>query len=70
MAALKSAHPNTSFPKRLPDNGLPDFGVYPVGEADAPSYNVRTQNIERQSPNMSGGTWSIAGLLCRKLKTK
>ena len=66
MAALKSAHPNTSFPKRLPDNGLPDFGVYPVGEADAPSYNVRTQNIERQSPSMSGGTWSIGWSIVQK----
>ena len=66
MAALKSAHPNTSFPKRLPDNGLPDFGVYPVGETDAPNYNVRTQNIERQSPSMSGGTWSIGWSIVQK----
>jgi hypothetical protein len=66
MAALKSAHPNTSFPKKIPENGLPEFGVYPVSEEDAPSYDVRTQGIERQSPSLSGGSWSISWALVNK----
>lgn len=66
MAALKSAHPNTSFPKKIPDDGLPDFGVYAVTEESAPDYDVRTQRIERQSPSLSDGAWSIGWSVVNK----
>jgi len=66
MAALKSAHPSTSFPKRIPDAGFPEFGVYPVSEEDAPSYEQRTQKIEREAPSLSGSAWLIGWSVVNK----
>ena len=66
MAALKSAHPNTSFPKKMPDDGFPEFGVYAVTEESAPDCDVRTQTIQRQSPTLSNGAWSIGWVVSQK----
>jgi hypothetical protein len=63
---LRKDNPNTSFPKKISEAGLPEFGVYPVGEEDAPSYDLRTQKIERQSPSLSGGSWSIGWAVINK----
>lgn len=54
---LRSEFPNTSFPKKMPEAGLPDFGVYPVTEEAAPKFDIRTQKIERQQPVLENGAW-------------
>lgn len=57
---LRNDNPNTSFPRRIPDAVLADYGVYPVTVADAPSYTERTENITRNStPTLVGDTWTI-----------
>lgn len=56
---LKKAHPNTSFPKKIPEGGMPDFGVYPVTEHSAPDYDIRTQKLAKQPPVLEGDVWTV-----------
>jgi hypothetical protein len=34
-----------------------DWGVYVVTENAIPDYNIRTQKVERQDPQLSGSSW-------------
>lgn len=61
LGDLRRDNRNTSFPRKIPDQTLAAYGVYKVVEAAAPSYDERTQKIERsQAPLMTDGVWSIS----------
>lgn len=57
---LRNDNPNTSFPRRIPDAVLADYGVYPVTVADAPSYTERTESLTRNStPTLVNNVWTL-----------
>lgn len=66
IVQLRTSYPNTSFPKKMPEAGLPDFGVYPATEQVAPDYDLRTQKIERQAPALQDGAWVVGWSIVEK----
>jgi hypothetical protein len=70
IAALRSSYPNTSFPKKMPEAGLPDFGVHPATEQAAPDYDLRTQKIERQAPELQDGSWVVGWSVVSKSQSE
>lgn len=60
VGQLRRENPNTSFPKRIPDELLAEWGVYPVTVEEQPSYTERTQTVSREAtPTGSGSSWTI-----------
>ena len=60
VGKLRRDNPNTSFPKRIPDDILAEWGVYLVTVADKPSYTDRTQTVTTEAtPTGSGSSWTI-----------
>jgi hypothetical protein len=60
VGKLRRDNPNTSFPKRISDEMLAEWGVYPVEYKPQPDYDDRTQRIEQSSqPVMEDGKWVI-----------
>jgi len=53
---LRRDNPNTSFPKRVSDEMLADWGVYPVAKADMPNVD-HTQNLTEGQPALVDGQW-------------
>ena len=60
VGQLRRDNPNTSFPKRIPDDMLAEWGVYPVTVADMPSFTERTQTVSQDAaPTGSGSSWTV-----------
>ena len=60
VGQLRRDNPNTSFPKRIPDEMLAEWGIYPVTVADMPSFTERTQTVSQDAaPTGSGSSWTI-----------
>jgi len=60
VGQLRRDNPNTSFPKRIPDDMLADWGVYPVVYTDLPSIDDRTQKVEQEAtPSLFAGAWTV-----------
>lgn len=60
VGQLRRDNPNTSFPKRIPDEMLAEWGVYPVAVLEVPSHDGRTQRIEQNAqPHQENGEWLI-----------
>lgn len=60
VGQLRRDNPQTSFPKRIPDDMLAEWGVYPVEYKPQPEYNDRTQRLEQNAqPVMEDGKWFI-----------
>lgn len=60
VGQLRRDNPNTSFPKRIPDEMLAEWGVYPVTVADIPSFTQRTQTVSQEAtPSLVDGAWTI-----------
>jgi hypothetical protein len=60
VGQLRRDNPNTSFPKRIPDEMLAEWGVYPVTVEDQPSYTERTQTVSQEAtPAGSGSSWTV-----------
>jgi len=53
---LRRDNPNTSFPKRVSDEMLADWGVYPVAKVDRPNVD-HTQNLTEGQPALVDGQW-------------
>ena len=67
VGQLRRDNPNTSFPKRIPDEMLAEWGVYPVAFADMPSVDDRTQKVEQeQQPSLVNGSWTIGWVTSSK----
>ena len=57
---LRRDHPNTSFPKVVPESTMADFGMYPVGYEAAPDHDPMTQRIQHSSqPVLKDGKWVL-----------
>lgn len=60
VGKLRRDNPNTSFPKKVPDEVLAEWGVYPVTVADQPTYVERTQLCTRNAqPVLTTGAWTV-----------
>ena len=67
VGQLRRDNPNTSFPKRIPDEMLADWGVYPVTVLEVPSHDERTQRIEQNAqPHQESGEWFIGWSVVEK----
>ena len=60
VGQLRRDNPNTSFPKRIPNEMLTEWGVYPVEPRPQPDYNNRTQRLEQDArPVVEDGKWLL-----------
>lgn len=60
VGQLRRDNPNTSFPKRIPDDMLESYGVYTVVYTDMPDIDDRTQKVEREAtPSLVAGAWTL-----------
>jgi len=67
VGQLRRDNPNTSFPKRVTDEMLAEYGVVPVTYTDAPTYNERTQKAAQDSaPALVNGAWTIGWQVANK----
>ena len=67
VGQLRRDNPNTSFPKQISTDILESYGVYPVTEADQPSYTPRTQNIAPKNiPTLVNNVWTVGWSLTDK----
>ena len=55
VGQLRRDNPNTSFPKKIPDEVLAEWGVYPVTVEDEPSYTERTQTLAQEATPTGSG---------------
>jgi len=61
IGMLRKDNPSTSFPKRMPDEALASWGVYPVTVATDPAYDEMTQRIVTASaPTFVSGAWILS----------
>ena len=61
VGQLRRDNPQTSFPKRIPDEMLEEWGVVPVVVEDRPTIDDRTQKVSQaQQPTKDGDTWILA----------
>jgi hypothetical protein len=67
VGQLRRDNPNTSFPKRIPNDVLSDWGVFPVTVEDQPTHTERTQicNLNAQ-PVLTNGVWTVGWTVADK----
>lgn len=53
---LRQDHPNVSLQSRIPAEGLPDFGVFPVSHGTKPTITFN-QRLDETNPVLSNGEW-------------
>jgi hypothetical protein len=57
---LKIDNPNTSFPKKMDEEGLASWNVYPVTVNEPPSHNETTHISEvNAAPELVNGSWVL-----------
>jgi len=61
IGLLRKDNPNTSFPKRMSDQQLASWNVYPVVTEDDPAHDSATQYVQSASqPTLVNGVWTLA----------
>jgi len=59
VAQLKKDNKNTSFPRKLDNDLLASFGVYPAVVAEQPSFNSETHGASlKDTPTEVDGVWT------------
>ena len=67
VGQLRRDNPNTSFPKKIPDDMLASYGVMPVTYADMLTVDDRTQKVEQEAaPSLVDGSWTIGWTITDK----
>ena len=67
VGQLRRDNPNTSFPKKVPNEVLAEWGVCPVEFKPQPEYDDRTQRLEQNAqPVMEDGKWFIGWIVVDK----
>jgi len=60
IGQLRRDNPQTSFPKKVPDDLLAFFGAYPVAHQDRPIIGERTQKAtQATAPTLGNGGWVL-----------
>jgi hypothetical protein len=57
LGNLRRDNSQTSFPKKIPDELLAEYDVYPVQQNAAPDVDSKTHNV-RQSVELVDGVWT------------
>ena len=71
VGQLRRDNPNTSFPKKVPNEVLAEWGVYPVTVEDQPTYVERTQVCTRNAqPVLTNGVWTVGWTVTDKTQEK
>ena len=61
IGLLRKDNPSTSFPRRMPDEQLASWNVYPVTVVEDPLHNPETQKIETATqPTFVNGAWILS----------
>lgn len=67
VGQLRRDNPSISFPKRIPDEMLAEWGVYPVERKPQPDCDNRTQSIEQDAkPAFEDGKWLLGWSVVNK----
>lgn len=67
VGKLRRDNPNTSFPKKIPDDMLAGWGVYPVTFTAQPAIDDRTQKVEQETaPTLVGSDWTVGWTVTNK----
>ena len=57
---LRRDNPNTSFPKKIREETMAAFDMYPVGYQSAPDYDPLTHRLQHSSiPSLVDGEWKL-----------
>jgi len=60
VGQLRRDHKNVSFPKKVSELNMSDFGMHPVIVLDQPTFVTRTQVIsQNNTPILHGGVWTL-----------
>lgn len=60
VGMFRREHKNVSFPKKIPEEMLAEYGVYPVDIMPRPDFDVgRQELIQNNTPERNGDRWSI-----------
>lgn len=60
VGQLRRDNPQTSFPKKVPDELLSEYGVMPVTFAEMPSIDNRTQKaVQDDAPAFIDDNWTV-----------
>jgi hypothetical protein len=63
IGKLRSDNPGTSFPIEMNDLELSEWGVYPVTEEPAPTFNEATEQAEQAAPMLINGSWLVGWVI-------
>ena len=67
VGKLRRDNPNTSFPKKIPDDMLAGWGVHPVTFTAQPDIDDRTQKVEQEAtPALVGSDWTVGWTVTSK----
>ena len=59
IGQLRRDNPQTSFPKKIPDELLVKYGVYPVKVLPRPEYNELTHTLKQSDFYQVDGRWQV-----------
>jgi hypothetical protein len=59
LSQLRKDNPKTSFPDKMPDERLTEYGVLPVVTLDIPVFNKQSQTVITGEPKKVGAQWVI-----------
>jgi hypothetical protein len=65
LGELRRDNPQISFPRKIPDAILAEYGVYRVAEAEAPKVDNKAQRVVQEVKNVDGvwtQQWRIQNL--------
>jgi|13_taG_2_1085334.scaffolds.fasta_scaffold06748_3 hypothetical protein len=63
---LKEDNPNTSFPDKLSEEQLADWGLYLVAYADKPTLTHNEKVVANAEPSLVSGVWTLGWSVASK----
>lgn len=74
LAQIATDYPNVSFPRELTATVLADYAIYPVTLTAQPAYDVATQAVDEDAPQLADGVWTqqwtVRDLTAEELKAR
>ena len=67
ISRLRQDNPQTSFPNKMPESALAEWGVVIVDQPDAPAYDGRTQRLSlSDAPSFVANSWTLVWEIVEK----
>lgn len=70
LAELRKENPNVSFPKKVTDALMAEYGAFPYVETEEPTYDAATQKLAKGSPVFNQGQWTQTWVVTDKTATE